>query len=166
MPRATQIVTLAAIVALTLAATTPQSPVQKAIQTQRLEVVNDAGQVLFVARATAYGGRLEVNTRRGETLFSIGIDPDDPERPSVWERTRRQVNNHGRDLTRQRRTMETLTRQLQQVERQLQQLQRQLRPTLDLDRQRHDVEQQRRELDALARQVSQLSRQVQTLERR
>ena len=159
------VVSLAGMMALGLAATALQS-VPQAMQTQRLEVVNDAGQVLVLAHATAQGGRVEVRNAGGDILFSVGVHPDDPALPGRWERTLRTIDTQGRDLTHHRRTLDIFTRQLRQVEQQVQHLTRTLRPTPDLERQRRDMEQQRRELDALERQVNQLRRQVQTLERR
>lgn len=159
------LLSLAGIVALGRAATAPPS-VPNAMQTQRLEVVNDAGQLLVVARATAQGGRVEVRNADGAILFSVGADPDDSALPDMWQQTRRTIASQGRELTHQRRTLHIVTGQVQQVEQRMQHLHRTPRPTLDLAQQRREVEQQRRELDALARQIDQLRRQVQTLERR
>ncbi len=168
MRHAIRVVSLTGIILLSLAATTPPS-LPPTLQTQRLEVVDKAGQVRFVARATAQGGRLEVRNALGEILFSIGADPDDPERPDTWERTLRQINSHDRELTRNRRTLDALAQQLRQVELEIQQLNRTLKATKSPENrkhQRHDLMQQRRALDALARQVSRLDRQVRSLERR
>jgi chromosome segregation ATPase len=159
------VASLAGIMALGLAATTPQ-PAPKAIQTQRLEIVTEAGQVLIVARATAQGGHVEVRNAGGDILFSVGVDPEEPALPGMWKQTLRKIDSQGRDLTHHRRTLDIFTRQLRQVEQQVHHLTQTLRPAPDLERQRRDMEQQRRGLDALERQVNQLRRQVQTLERR
>ena len=156
---------LALLVGVTLA-DTPTGSAPERLQAQRLEVLNEAGQIVFMVHATKSGGRLEVKNEAGMVVFSAGTDPDDPVRVEVWEQTRPELASLRRDLTRQRQQLHDVTRQLREVERQSQQLQRTLhrRDTGMLHRQ--DLEQHHRELEALERQVRKLSRQVGTWERR
>jgi hypothetical protein len=156
---------LAMIVLATLVATASQ-PAPAVLQTKRLEVVDNAGNVRFAAYTTGKGGRVEVRNDAGEIVFSVGLPEDEQELPGVWERLRLDVEQQHRDMTRQEQALTALTRRVQEVERQQQSVRRADQNEQEVDRRLRDLEQQRRTLDMLERQIYQLSREVDRLERR
>src|SRR5688572_6424269 len=81
---------LTLVVGLQLAATPTQS-VPTMMRAQRFEVVNPEGTVVFSVRATEAGGRLEVQDGTGATVFSIGVDPNDPKQFGLWEQSRQEI---------------------------------------------------------------------------
>jgi hypothetical protein len=159
------IIGLAMIALATLAATTSQ-PVPAVLQTKRLEVVDDAGNVRFAAYTTGKGGRVEVRNDAGAIVFSVGLPEDEQELPGVWERLRLDVEQQHRDMARQEQDLNTLIRRVQEVERQQQSVRRADQREQEVDRRLRDLEQQRRTLDMLERQIYQLSREINRLERR
>ena len=164
-------------------ASQPQPSVMTVLRTQRLEVVDTAGQVLLVAEggagggaltlqnaagkrgiytaASMSGGLLEVFDAAGQALFSVGLASGGLE--GRWEQTLRIVTRHSQELDRQRRLVDDLTQKRQA-------LRQPSRPAgdsdLQADRLRRDIDQQQRDLDRLTRQVEALTRQLQMLERR
>ena len=164
-------------------ASQPQPSIMPVLRTQRLEVVDAAGQVLLIAEgragggaltlqnaagkrgvhtaASTSGGLLEVFDAAGQALFSVGLNSGGLE--GRWEQTLHTLTRHSQELDRQRRLVDDLT-QKRQAFRQPS------RPAgdsdLPADRLRRDVDQQQRDLDRLEHQVETLARQLQMLERR
>jgi len=136
------------------------------MRTQHFEVVNAKGAVVFSIRATEAGGRLEVQDSTGATVFSVGVDPNDPEQVGLWEQSRQEVASQSRDIERQRRDLYSLTRRLQEIERQNQLSSRTLSGGTTVDQYRSALARQDREIANLERQISRLSRQIDSLERR
>jgi uncharacterized coiled-coil protein SlyX len=155
----------ALVVGIGIAATTSRS-VPAVIQAKRLEVVNEAGQVVFVARVTVDGGRVEVVNDAGLTVFSTGADRAGTEPLGLWEHMRRKVARLRQDVTHQRRQLEALTQQVQAVRRQRQKADAMIDQRREVDQQRRDIAQQRRALDALQRQLQHLSRHLRDVEHR
>jgi hypothetical protein len=164
-------------------ASQPQPSVMPVLRTQRLEVVDAAGQVLLIAEggagggaltlqnaagkrgvytaASMRGGLLEVFDAAGQALFSVGLTAGGLE--GRWEQTLRTVTHHSQELDRQRRLVDDLTQKRQA----LRQPSRSAGDSdLQADQLRRDVDQQQRDLDRLTRQVESLARQLQMLERR
>jgi cell division protein FtsB len=135
------------------------------IQTQRLEVVDETGKVVFAAYATGKSGRLEVMDEAGHIIFSVGLTPDQQALPSSWDRMRLDVEQQHRDVAQQLQSLNALARRVQDLERQ-HRLRRVDQQDQDVDRRLRDLEQQSRTLDSLEREVRQLSRQIDRLERR
>lgn len=147
-------------------AATPTQSVPNIMRTQYFEVVNAKGAVVFSIRATEAGGRLEVQDSTGATVFSVGVDPNDPEQFGLWEQSRQEIASQRRDLERQRRDLYNLTRRLQEFERQNQLSSRTLSGGNAFDQYQSALARQDREIANLERQISRLSRQIDSLERR
>ncbi|WP_089936842.1 hypothetical protein [Candidatus Entotheonella palauensis] len=145
---------------------TPTQSVPSIMQAQQLEVVNADGTIVFSIRAAEAGGRLEVRDGAGATIFSAGVDPDDPKRFGLWEQSQRTIASQRRDLERQRRDLNHLITRLQEFERQNLKLGRNTRRGHEIDQYRSALARQDREIDNLERQVNRLSRQLNSLERR
>jgi hypothetical protein len=157
------------------------------IRGTRLELVNNAGQVVLRAdagdaggvlqlwsdkgtlhlamRATPLGGRLEILDAAAHQVFSVGLAPAQ-ELPGQWEQSARAVETQGRELTRQQQQLTQLARRmsaLEQLDRSGTSVERQLQSTEDL---RRDLDQQRRELDQQRRLIDAVERQLRILDRR
>jgi hypothetical protein len=144
----------------------PTQSVPSIMRTQHFEVVNAKGAVVFSIRATEAGGRLEVQDGTGATVFSVGVNPNDPEQFGLWEQSRQEIASQRRDLERQRRDLHSLTKRLQELERQNQLSSRTLSGGNAVDQYQSALARQDREIDNLERQISRLSRQIDSLERR
>jgi hypothetical protein len=156
------------------------------IRGTRLEIVNDAGQVVLRAaaeaggtlqlwndngtlslsmRATPLGGRLEILDAARHTAFSAGQAPSQ-ELPAHWEQYMRAVEGQRQELAQQQQELAQLARRLsslEQLDRSGTTLERQLRSTEDV---RRELEQQQRELSQQRRSIDALERQLRFLERR
>jgi hypothetical protein len=154
---------------------------------RRVEIVNDAGQVLWRAEAretggaiqmwnrdgklsvailtTPRGGHLEIFDSAGQAIFTVGqVQAQDL--PSHWERQVRVVDQQQRKLTQQQQELSQLGRRIssiEQLDRSNTTLERHVRAAEDM---RRELDQQRRELDQQRRLIDALERQVRTLERR
>jgi chromosome segregation ATPase len=156
---------LVMIAGLTLAAA-PTQPATERLQAERLEVVNEDGQIVFVVRGTKQGGRMELKNNDGTIVFSAGAMPDDAKQVGLWEQTVHEVAALRRDLMRQRQELQLLTRQFQEGERENQRLRRLMQRNIPAATQSHDLTRHERELDSLERRLQQLDSKVNRLERR
>lgn len=167
-------------------ASQPQAPATGVLRTQRLEVVDAAGQIFLVAEggkgggaltlqstagthgvrisATTSGGRLEVFDATGQALFSVGLASGDL--GGRWEQTLHTLTRHSQELDRQRHLVDDLKRQLPEFRQKSRPAGGSDSSRLEADQVRRDVEQQQRDLERLTRQVESLARQLQMLERR
>jgi hypothetical protein len=167
-----------------VAAQTPP-PAPTVIRATRLEVVDEAGQVVFTVSATkegstmlvqnsagrpgvgvyasATGGRLAVLNAEGQEVFSAGARQD-MSLPGLWERQLQALEKQRQEVEQQRQEFLKVSRQLRdrpppggsvEADPQRRELELQRR---DLDQQRRDIDQQRRQLDALDRQLRMLER--------
>jgi hypothetical protein len=153
------------IAGLTLAAA-PTQPVAERRRTERLEVVNEAGRIVFVVRGTEQGGRMEVKDNAGAIVFSAGAMPDDAKQAGLWEQTVHEVAALRRDLTHQRQEFQLLARQFQEGERENQRLRRLLQRDIPAATQSQDLARHERVLDSLERRIQQLDSKINRLERR
>jgi hypothetical protein len=157
------------------------------LRTTRLEVVDEAGRVVFaaeaqkgsgairlfnqagkagvVAAAADLGGHFAVLNREGQEIFSTGAQGGGTP-AGLWERERR-------TLEQQRRELDQLRQELAQATRQLRTLEPPARSSSDggrleqlVEQQRRDLDQQRRELDQQRRLIDALERQMRYLEHR
>jgi hypothetical protein len=157
------------------------------LRTTRLEVVDDAGRVVFaaeaqkgggvmrilsqagkpavVAAATEAGGRLEVLNREGKELFSVGTQSG-AALPGLWERERRTVEQLRQELNQQRQDLTQVMRQLRISESPARSGSDAGRFDQTLEQQRRDLDFLRRELDQQRRMIDAVERQVRSLERR
>jgi len=156
---------LVCIAGLTLAAA-PTQPVEERLQTKRLEVVNEEGQVVFVVQSTARGGRLEVKNNDGAIVFSAGPLPDDATQVGLWEQTIHEFAALRRDLTRHRQEFQLMTKQFHEGERENQRLRRTMQRNLSAATQNPDLARHERALNTLERRIQQLDSKVNRLERR
>jgi hypothetical protein len=160
--------------------------VPEVVRAERLEVVDSAGRVVFVARAqdggsvvrlwnsqgepglglyaTDKGGHLRVLNQKGQALFTAGIAPES-NFPNLWEHQRlalKQLEQDVRQLRQELRSTSQRSRTQPSSERfgsTLDRLQQQLdTQRRDLDQQRRAIDRQRRDLDSLERQVRMLDR--------
>src|SRR5262245_24983364 len=156
---------LGLVLAVSLAAQTVPS-VAEVLRARRLEVVDEAGKVGFIASATASGGRVEVLNNAGQQVFSAGTVQGGKEPVGLWEQTLRTIDRQGRELDQQRRMFEDLSRQLRTLSQSRQAAGERAPQGYDMTQLRLDVEQQRRALEAVDRQLQSLSHQLRSLERR
>ena len=177
------------VIVLLAAGSTVSAPVAppEVVRGTRLEIVNDAGQVVLRAearpsggalqlwnaqgtlslalRTTSLGGRLEVLNAAEQTVFSVG-QTSASELPGHWEQHLRVVEGQSRELAQQQQELANLGRRmsaLEQLDRSGTTGERQLRTAEDL---RRELDQQRRELDQQRRLIEAVERQLRTLERR
>jgi hypothetical protein len=177
------------VVVLLAAGSTVSAPVAppEVVRGTRLEIVNDAGQVVLRAeaqqaggvlqlwsaqgtlslalRAPPLGGRLEILNAAEQTVFSVGQTPTS-EVPGHWEQHLRVVEGQRRELTQQQQELANLGRRvsaLEQLDRAGTTGERQLRTAEDL---RRELDQQRRDLDQQRRLIEAVERQLRVLERR
>jgi hypothetical protein len=182
------VIMLSAIMLLGVRVAAPSpAPPPETIRATRLEIVNEAGQVVWRAEArqsggtmqlwstagklsvavhaTPLGGYLEIFNGAETALFTVGKTPTQ-KLPGPWERQQHAVEQQHRELDRQRQELSQLLRRLDALEhldRTATVLERQGRGGEDL---RRDLEQQRRELDQQRRQLDAVERQLRSLERR
>ena len=174
------------LLGVSLAAQGPAAS-SEVMSARRVEIVNDAGQVLWRAEAreaggaiqmwnrdgklsvtlltTPRGGHLEILNSAGQAIFTVGQTPAQ-DLPSHWERHVRVVDQQQQKLTQQQQELAQLGRRMSSIEhldRSSTTLERQVRAVEDM---RRDLDQQRRELDQQRRLIDALERQVRTLERR
>jgi hypothetical protein len=174
------------LIGVCMAAQTPPdtSPVLRAT---RLEIVDDAGRVVFsaeaqkgggmirvltqagkagvVVAATDLGGRLEVLNREGQEMFSVGTQSGTT-LSGLWERERRATEQQRRELDQLRQDLVQTTRQLRTFEPPARSGSDGGRLEQMVDQQRRDLDQQRRELDQQRRLIDALERQIRYLEHR
>jgi chromosome segregation ATPase len=157
------------------------------VRAARLEVVDAAGRVVFVAGAQANGsvvqlrssdgepglslyatdkgGHLRVLNRQGQALFTAGLAPQG-EVPSLWERQRQKLAQLEQDVRQLRQELQRASRGFHNLPGHdrlgstLDRLQR------EFDTQRRDLDQQRRSIDRQRRDIDSLARQVRALDRR
>ena len=136
------------------------------LQTRRLDVLDEAGNVGFTAYATAVGGRIEVFNNTGRQVFSAGAVQGGQEPAGLWDRTLQSIDRQGREVDQQRRMLEDVGRQLRNLPPLRQGAGDSESQHRDMAQLRFDVEQQRRALENVDRQLQSLSYQVRSLERR
>jgi hypothetical protein len=136
------------------------------LQARRFEVVDEAGRVVVAAYATSVGGRLEVVSNIGRQVFAAGSVQGATEPVGLWEQTLQTIDRQGRELDKQRHTLEDLGRQLRNLPQARQTTGGLESQNMELARLRQDVDQQRRTLDIVDRQLQSLSYQLRSLERR
>jgi hypothetical protein len=156
---------LALVLGVSLAARTVPSS-EDMLQARRVEVVDEAGKVGFTAYATAVGGRIEVLNHTGRQVFSAGAVQGAKEPVGLWEQTLQTIEQQGRELDQQRRTLEDLGRQLRALPQSRQATGSVESQSQDMARLRQDVEQQRLTLNNVDRQLQSLVYQLRSLERR
>jgi hypothetical protein len=157
------------------------------VSARHVEIVNNAGQVLwraeareaggavqmwdrdgtlsFTVLATPLGGRLEILNGAGQAIFTVG-QTQTQDLPGHWERHVRVVDQQQQKIAQQQQELAQLGRRLstiEQLDRSGTTLDRHIRNAEDM---RRDLDQQRRELDQQRRLIDALERQVRTLERR
>ncbi len=157
------------------------------IRATRLDIVNEAGQVVlsvgfdtqggtlrlrshdgklhFGAYATTKGGRLEVLTQEGYELFSTGLHGD-PARQGLWERHRHHLDQNRQETNRLSQDFHTLRSQLQALAHQNRVGVAVVQQQREIDRLEHEINQQRRELDSQRHRLEGLERHFRTIERR
>jgi hypothetical protein len=136
------------------------------LQARRFEVVDEAGRAVVAAYATSVGGRLEVVSNTGRHVFSAGSVQGATEPVGLWEQTLQTIERQGRELDKQRRTLEDLGRQFRNLPQARQTTGGLESQSTEFARLRQDVDQQRRALDIVDRQLQSLSYQLRSLERR
>jgi hypothetical protein len=144
----------------------PMPSVADVLQARRVEVVDEAGRVVVAAYATAVGGRLEVVSNTGRHVFAAGSVQGAPEPVGLWEQTLQTIERQGRELDKQRHTLEDLGRQFRNLPQARQTTGGLESQSTEFARLRQDVDQQRRALDIIDRQLQSLSYQLRSLERR
>jgi hypothetical protein len=167
------------LLGVSLAAQGPATS-SEVVTARRVDIVNDAGQVVwraeareaggtvqmwnrdgklsFTMLATPLGGHLEILNSAGQTVFSIG-KAQTQNIPTHWERHMRIVDQQQQELVQLGRRMSAI----EQLDRSGSNLERHVRATEDM---RRELDQQRRELDQQRRLIDALERQVRSLERR
>src|SRR5919109_824669 len=110
--------------------------------------------------------RFEVVSNTGRQVFSAGSLQGATEPVGLWEQTLQTIDRQGRELDRQRRTLEDLGRQLRNLPQARQTPGSLESQSQEFARLRQDVDQQRRALDTVDRQLQSLSYQLRSLERR
>jgi len=156
---------LVLVIAMSLGAVTMPS-VADVLQARRFEVVDEAGRVVVAAYTTSAGGRLEVVSNTGRHVFSAGSVQGATEPVVLWEQTLQTIDRQGRELDKQRHTLEDLGRQLRNLPQARQATGGLESQSTEFARLRQDVDQQRRTLDTVDRQLQSLSYQLRSLERR
>jgi len=156
---------LVLVIGTSLGAVTLPS-VADVLQARRFEVVDEAGRVVVAAYATTVGGRLEVVSNIGRQVFSAGSVQGATEPVGLWEQTLQTIDRQGRELDKQRRTLEELGRQFRNLPQSRQTTGGPESQSMEFARLRQDVDQQRRALDTVDRHIQSLSYQLRSLGRR
>jgi hypothetical protein len=157
------------------------------IRTTRLDIVNEAGQVVLSAAsdmdggtlrlwsgdgklrlgayATSKGGRLEILNQEGYERFAVGT-PGVTDLQGLWERHQHHVEQNTQDINR-------LNQELHSMESQLRVLAQPNRPDIssaqqqrDIDRLQTELNQQRHALDQQRSRLDRLDQQLRRIDRR